>query len=306
MTSRAPNRPPRLAFEVALVLALTAGAVVGARSVFPASLSGLAWSLVQVAALVLLAGSLIAWRIERARGSLDGRASVVTGARPPTAKEIDTAARRLAEAEQAAALAVMTALARATDVSEAAEAVNDALARSTGLSRTAVLLFQEDDVCRFVGWRGLSTEYRRAVEGHCPWDRHASEAEPIVVDDARAEPSLASYHELLEREGIASLAFVPVMGKCGVAGKLMLYSGKPGGISGANVRATQVVAVSLGGAITRLRTAEALAKSESRLRAVIDGAMDAVVSMDCRGLVTGWNCSFAPSPARRMTGTNSS
>ena len=58
----------------------------------------------------------------------------------------------------------MTALARATDVSEAAEAVNDALERSTGLTRTAVLLFQEDDMCRFVGWRGLSDEYRRAVE----------------------------------------------------------------------------------------------------------------------------------------------
>src|SRR5207249_9787706 len=122
-------------------------------------------------------------------------------------------ARRQAEAEQAAALAVTTALARAVDVSEAAEAVNDALERCTGLARTAVLLYQEDGVCRFVGWRGLSTEYRRAVEGHCPWKEGTSEAEPILVDDVGADAKLAPYAEILRREEIGALVFVPIMGK---------------------------------------------------------------------------------------------
>src|SRR5262245_52497246 len=119
-------------------------------------------------------------------------------------------------------MAVSTALARAVDVAEAAEAVNDALARSTGLERTAVLLFQEDGVCRFVGWRGLSDAYRRAVEGHCPWKQDATEAEPILVEDVNADESLAPYRALFRREDIASLAFVPVVAKTGVVGKLML------------------------------------------------------------------------------------
>jgi PAS domain S-box-containing protein len=55
------------------------------------------------------------------------------------------------------------------------------------------------------------------------------------------------------------------------------------------VRAARVVAVSLGTAVTRLRMADALTRSEARLRAVIDTAMDAVVSMDGRGEVIGWN-----------------
>src|SRR6185436_17954950 len=149
---------------------------------------------------------------------------------------IDTAVRRQAEFEQAAALAVTTALARAVDVSEAAEAVSDALERSTGLTRTAVLLFADDGVCRFVGWRRLSDEYRGAVEGHCPWKADAIEADPILVEDALADESLAPYHELLRREQITTLAFVPVMAKAGVVGKLMLYGSSPGSITPAMVR----------------------------------------------------------------------
>ena len=287
--------PLRLSLEILLVLALAGGAVVAARSILARGAPSLAWDALEVAGFALLAGALLVRRIASARRE-ESRTAPTSGVSETaprrsdsTAKLIDTAARRLAEAEQAAALDVTTALARAKDVSEAAEAVNDALERTTGLARTAVLLFQEDGVCRFVGWRGLSTEYRRAVEGHCPWERHASDAEPIVVADARAEPSLAAYHELLAREDIAALAFVPVMAKAGLVGKLMLYSGTPGGITASNVRSAAVVAVSLGAAITRLRMGDALARSESRLRAVIDTAMDAVVSMDCRGLVTGWN-----------------
>jgi PAS domain S-box-containing protein len=226
---------------------------------------------VQFALLTLLVVPLFAWRLTH-----------MLRARDASQQEA------LTEGEQGAALALSSALARAGDVSEAAAAVNDALQRSTGLARTAVLLYQ-DGVCRFVGWRGLSDDYRRAVEGHCPWKEGAPEAEPLVIGDAMAEPSLAPYRELLAREGVASLAFVPIFAKNGVAGKLMLYGAEPRAITRSAVRAAHVVAVSLGAAVTRLRMTEALARSESRLRAVIDTAMDAVVSMDDKGRVSGWN-----------------
>ena len=250
--------------------------------------------------VVLVCGALLAWRsrfVARRATPEEawraGRAVPAARERFPSREEhdelVDTAIRRQAEIEQAAALAVSTALARAVDVAEAAEAVNDALARSTGLERTAVLLFKEDGVCRFVGWRGLSDGYRRAVEGHCPWKKDASEAEPILVPDAASDASVAPYRALLGNEEIAALAFVPVMAKTGVVGKLMLYGRTPGSVTPAAVRAARVVAVSLGTAVTRLRMADALAKSEARLRAVIDTAMDAVVSMDGLGQVIGWN-----------------
>ena len=292
--------PRRLALEIVLVLALAACVLGVVRAALDWAASGVGGVLLDVAGFVLLAGPPILWRITTAVRATAALAREADAERMATRVEfaarqsreadlIDTAVRRQGEVEQAAALAVTMALARAVDVSEAAEAVNDALARSTGLTRTAVLLFEEDGVCRFAGWRGLSDEYRRAVEGHCPWRADAPEAEPIVVGDAQADASLAPYHELLRRERIHALAFVPVMGKTGVVGKLMLYGSAPRSISPAALRAALVVAVSLGTAVTRLRMADALARSESRLRAVIDTAMDAVVSMDGAGRVVGWN-----------------
>jgi PAS domain S-box-containing protein len=298
----------RATLEIVLVLALAAAA---ASLAAPAPGSGQLERVV----LVLVAAPLLVWRAAR-RSPRAGRfgaavaadpeppAPELTAARAPgtrrrrplialaggdTAELIDTAVRHQAAVEQAAAMAVTTALARAGDVSEAAEAVNDALERSTGVARSAVLLFDEGGVCRFVGWRGLGSDFRAAVEGHCPWAEDAREAEPIVVDDVRADEALAPYREPLERERIGALAFVPVLAKTGVVGELVLYGAKRGSISAASVRAARVVAFSLGTAVTRLRMADALVRSESRLRAMIDTAMDAVISMDAHGYVIGWN-----------------
>ena len=184
--------------------------------------------------------------------------------------------RKRAESEQSAALALTTALARSSNVTDAARAVNDSLAGTTGLERTAVLLFGEDGVCRFVGWRGVSREYRAAVEGHSPWPRGTHEAKPIVVSDVFADASLAPYHAILRSEGIASVAFVPVETEEGVVGKLMLYGGAPGSLTPSIVRAALAAAAPLGSAVARLRIAESLARSEARFRSIVEGA-DVVV-----------------------------
>ena len=184
----------------------------------------------------------------------------------------DITARKQAEAEQAAALALATALARSSDARQAARAVNDALGETTGLSRTAVLLYDETGVCRFVGWRGLSAEYRRAVEGHCPWRQGEPDAVPMVVNDVTADPSLARFADLFRQEGIAALVFVPILTEKGVIGKLMLYGSKPGTITPARVQAARSAAASLGSAVARLRMAEALSTNERRFRSLVEGA----------------------------------
>jgi PAS domain S-box-containing protein len=199
----------------------------------------------------------------------------------------DVTARKQAEAEQAAALALATALARSGEARAAARAVNDALGETTGLSRTAVLLFEEDGVCRFVGWRGLSMEYRRTVEGHCPWQQGQADAVPMVVNDVQSDASLSSHRDLFRREGIASLAFVPVLTEKGVIGKLMLYGSKVGTITPARVQAARSAAASLGSAVARLRMAEALSTNERRFRSLVEGTEVIVWESDAlRGAFT--------------------
>ena len=49
------------------------------------------------------------------------------------------------------------------------EASLDAIIRMLRCDRASILLFDDCNVMRFVAWRGLSDEYRRAVDGHSPW-----------------------------------------------------------------------------------------------------------------------------------------
>ena len=102
----------------------------------------------------------------------------------------------------------------------------DAIAATLGTERSAVLLFDDAGVMRFRTWRGLSEHYRAAVEGHSPWPRDATAAQPVLIDDVRVEPSMASYLPLFCSERIGALAFVPLMMPGRLLGKLMVYHGE--------------------------------------------------------------------------------
>ncbi len=202
---------------------------------------------------------------------------------------MDVTERVRAERMQHGAMMLASRLAAAGNARDAVRAVNDTIAEVTGISRTAVLLFDDDRVCRFVGWRGISESYRRAVEGHCPWGKHATKASPIVAEDVETDESLAGFRDLFRAERIRSLAFVPIMTQQGVVGKLMLYSDVPRGITCDSIESTEVIAQHLGLAVERLVAQERVAASELRHRSIIDTTLDAVISLDAGGAVTEWN-----------------
>ncbi len=201
----------------------------------------------------------------------------------------DVTAEKVEEAFRAEQLALTIELSAASSLAEAVDAVNSSLSRATGLSRAAVLLYNDRGVCAFVGSRGLSEEYKAAVSGHCPWKRGERTAEPITVADVFTEPTLAGFTDLFTREGISTLAFVPVLADTGVVGKLMLYGATAGAVTAAHVRAASMAAASLGQTVGRLVSREALERGEQRFRTIIDTALDAVVAMNGEGLVTEWN-----------------
>jgi PAS domain S-box-containing protein len=202
----------------------------------------------------------------------------------------DITARKQTQIRDLANLELSSRLVAADDVLEVADAVLDRLgAADLSVARAAVLVYAEDGVCRFVSFRGLSSEYCRTVEGHCPWKQGVMDAAPIVVGDIHADSTLASYTELFTREGIGSLAFIPLATDQGVVGKIMLYANQPGGISQLQVDGTEAVAVIAGMSVARIVATRKLERSEERTRLVIDTALDAVVAMDQEGVVTQWN-----------------
>jgi GAF domain-containing protein len=112
---------------------------------------------------------------------------------------------------------------RAADLGQILEEALDALEQTLRPDRASVLLFDPDGVMRFKAWRALSDGYRKAVEGHSPWKADAVDPVPVLIPDVRDAPDLAVYGDLFEREGIAALAFIPLVSGGRLLGKFMLY-----------------------------------------------------------------------------------
>jgi len=74
-------------------------------------------------------------------------------------------------------------------IEEIYELAADAMQIGIGIARVSILLFDEGGVMRFKAWRGLSDDYRAAVEGHSPWKPNHVSPPPIVVEDVERDPA---------------------------------------------------------------------------------------------------------------------
>jgi len=172
----------------------------------------------------------------------------------------------------AVCLGLTNAISRITTVDEVYTAALDALTDGVGVSRSAVLLFDPDGVMRFKAHRGLSGEYRSAVEGHTPWAPDTPDPEPVFVPDASRNPSLEAYMPALEKERIAGMAFIPLVSLGRVIGKFMLYFAEPRELTAEEQQLALVIASQVAFAIERLRGEEQALRSEERLLFALDAA----------------------------------
>ena len=140
------------------------------------------------------------------------------------------------------------------------------------MSRASILLFDAGGVMRFTAWRGLSDAYRQAVEGHSPWTPDAVEPQPIVVPDVTKDASLAPFLPTIQAEGIAGMAFIPLVSLGRLVGKFMVYLDEPRALTDEELQLASLIAAHVAFAVQRTR-AEALARrSEAHLRYVLDAA----------------------------------
>jgi len=159
-------------------------------------------------------------------------------------------------------LAVSRALGRTRDLDDVYGAALDTLADCLGVSRASFLLFDPDGVMRFKASRGLSGEYRTAVEGHSPWTPDSVDAVPLLVPDVSREPSLHGYLPAFAQERIAALAFIPLVSLGRVIGKFMLYYDSPHTFDDEEVELAAVIAAAVAFAVERGRTEEAANRSD--------------------------------------------
>jgi GAF domain-containing protein len=132
-----------------------------------------------------------------------------------------------------------------------------AVVTAIGVDRVSLLLFDPDGVMRFKAWRGLSTACREAVEEQTPWSPSDIGATTTLVPDVAADPELAGLAPSFRSEGIAALAFVPLIQEQRVVGTFMLCHDQPHRFSTTEVAVSEIVAAQVALALQRRRQEEA-------------------------------------------------
>ena len=169
----------------------------------------------------------------------------------------DITQRKRAEESQAALYQFTDRLFRAGTVDDVHEAALDAIVRALGCELASILMFDHAGVMKFVAWRGLSDGYRGAVEGHSPWTRETKDPQPIAIHDIALADLDASLKATVKGEGIAALAFIPLIAGSELVGKFMTYYRTPHTFTKGELDLAVTIARQLGFSIERLHAEEA-------------------------------------------------
>ena len=176
----------------------------------------------------------------------------------------ESLARRMEE--QAALFQITDRLQRAESLNDVYDSALEAILRALPCQRASILLFDESGVMRFVAWRGLSDDYRRATEGHSPWTPEAKDLQPVCIDDVEKADIAASLQATIKAEGIGALAFMPLVADGRLIGKFMSYYDASHVFTDAEVDLAVAIGRQLGFGVQRIRAEEARRKAEADLR----------------------------------------
>ena len=165
---------------------------------------------------------------------------------------------------------------RTESLTEVFDAALDAILHALQCDRASILLFDDQDVMRFVAWRGLSDAYRTATEGHSPWKPDARDPQTVVMDDIRTGELSESLRAVIEAEGIGSLAFIPLISNGTLIGKFMVYFDAPHVFDEGELDLSLTIGRQLATGIDRKRAEEELRESEERFRTLAN-AMPSIV-----------------------------
>ncbi|WP_027997551.1 PAS domain S-box protein [Sinorhizobium arboris] len=210
--------------------------------------------------------------------------------------------------EQAALYDLTERLQRAKQIEDVYEAALDAIQDALNCDRASILLFDASKTMRFVASRGLSEDYRRAVDGHSPWAFGANEPEPILLDNVDDADISRELKEIIAGEGIGSLGFFPLVAEGKLIGKFMTYYDRPHRLAETEIGVGHTIARQLGSSIQRMRAEYARRQAEEQLRrneaneraraAELAAIMEAVPALiwiartpDCR-VITGNKSSY--------------
>jgi PAS domain S-box-containing protein len=194
--------------------------------------------------------------------------------------------------EQAALFEFSERLQHVTSPRQIYDVALDAILRALDCQRASLLMFDRSDVMRFVAWRGLSDEYRQAVEGHSPWTRGEKNPRPVYFEDIERSNLSDALKETIAREGISAVAFIPIQQDGRLVGKFMAYYDAPHRFSATEVDVALTLVRQLGFGIAGLKAEQARRTAERdalQLVSIVESSDDAIISKDLDGVIQTWN-----------------
>jgi PAS domain S-box-containing protein len=217
------------------------------------------------------------------RWSLDRDAS----GRPRSVLETNTdvTTRKRAEQQQRALYQFGKVQNIATGVAEIYDTALDGILSALGCHRASILLFDKENVMRFVAWRGLSERYRKSVEGHSPWKANAKNPKPVCINDVAIADVPKPLQSTIRREGIRAAAFIPLVSNQKLIGKFMTYYNTPHQFTNDELKLATTIARQLAQAVQHYRDEEALRESEARLRATVEQTTAGMARCDTNGRI---------------------
>ena len=180
--------------------------------------------------------------------------------------------------QQRALFQVADGLHRASSLDEIYGTAMEAICDALQCERVAILLFDETGTMRFVSWRGLSENYREAVEGHSPWKRDDPDPQPICVPDISTAQLDEGLKNTILAEGIHACAFIPLLSDGKLVGKFMMYFNSARSFADTELQLSLTIARQIAFAISRRGAEEASRESEERFRRLaetLDGEVHA-------------------------------
>jgi PAS domain S-box-containing protein len=211
----------------------------------------------------------------------------------------DTTARKQAEfalarrmEEQAALFQFSECLQHVESLKEICEVALEAITRALDCDRASILINDRADVMRFVAWRGLSAEYRKAVEGHSPWARDEKRPQPVLIQDVAVSDLPTGLKQVIASEKIGAAIFVPILQSGRLVGKFTAYYDRPSRLSGPQIDVALTIARQLSFSVARLKADEArytAERSAVQLVAIVESSDDAIISKDLNGVIQTWN-----------------
>ncbi len=171
---------------------------------------------------------------------------------------------------------VINQLNRAKSLKEVYEITARGASQLLNASRSSVLIFGPDRLVHFVAWQNLSENYRKMVDGHCPWHIDQIDAKPIFISDVEKSSLQEELKQAILDEGIHALGFFPLISPDHLLGKFMVYYDQPHEFREEDKTLAQILSDNLSAIITRMQALEEAQKSEAKYRAIFENINEGI------------------------------